>query len=131
VPSLAPALSSKTLSQEKKMLIGFAYEMREAYITYDLSQEEIDAHCEDTTVDSLEKAICHHGHTVQRIGDIKALVQKLAAGERWDLVFNICEGNYGVAREARVSLDCTLSRVYNAAACGLRRAIFGCTGVVT
>jgi D-alanine-D-alanine ligase len=30
------------------------------------------------------------------------LVSRLAAGDRWDLVFNICEGLRGIAREAQV-----------------------------
>jgi D-alanine-D-alanine ligase len=37
-----------------------------------------------------------------RIGHIRALTQRLAAGERWDAVFNICEGLTGYAREAQV-----------------------------
>ncbi|MGC4068100.1 MAG: hypothetical protein QM784_26325 [Polyangiaceae bacterium] len=42
------------------------------------------------------------GHEVLRIGHVKALVSRLAAGERWDLVFNICEGVRGMGREAQV-----------------------------
>jgi D-alanine-D-alanine ligase len=42
------------------------------------------------------------GHTVDRVGNARALVERLAAGDRWDLVFNICEGLRGTAREAQV-----------------------------
>ena len=42
------------------------------------------------------------GHQTQRIGNVKSLVQRLAAGERWDMVFNICEGMFGIGREAQV-----------------------------
>ncbi len=38
----------------------------------------------------------------RRIGNIWSLVRKLAAGERWDMVFNICEGMFGLGREAQV-----------------------------
>jgi D-alanine-D-alanine ligase len=37
-----------------------------------------------------------------RIGGIRPLAKALVAGERWDAVFNICEGLKGVAREAQV-----------------------------
>ena len=37
-----------------------------------------------------------------RIGGVQQLAERLAAGERWDAVFNICEGLKGVSREAQV-----------------------------
>ncbi len=37
-----------------------------------------------------------------RIGGIESLVGRLAAGERWDLVFNIAEGMHGLGREAQI-----------------------------
>ena len=37
-----------------------------------------------------------------RIGNVNRLVEKLAAGERWDAVFNFCEGLNGLSREAQV-----------------------------
>ncbi len=33
---------------------------------------------------------------------MKKLIEKLAGGERWDAVFNFCEGLKGVSREAQV-----------------------------
>ena len=33
---------------------------------------------------------------------MRELAARLVAGERWDAVFNICEGLKGVAREAQV-----------------------------
>jgi len=33
---------------------------------------------------------------------VKRLTEKLATGERWDAVFNFCEGLHGVSREAQV-----------------------------
>ena len=33
---------------------------------------------------------------------MQQLAARLAAGERWDLVFNICEGMHGIGREAQV-----------------------------
>jgi D-alanine-D-alanine ligase len=37
-----------------------------------------------------------------KIGGIKKLNEALVRGERWDAVFNFCEGMYGLAREAQV-----------------------------
>jgi D-alanine-D-alanine ligase len=42
------------------------------------------------------------GFTPVRIGNVKRLVARLAKGERFDAVFNFCEGLRGVAREAQV-----------------------------
>ncbi len=41
------------------------------------------------------------GYQVDRIGNVKRLIERLAAGERWDAVFNYCEGLKGLAREAQ------------------------------
>jgi D-alanine-D-alanine ligase len=38
------------------------------------------------------------GYQPARIGNARQLIQQLAAGERWDLVFNIAEGLFGIAR---------------------------------
>jgi D-alanine-D-alanine ligase len=42
------------------------------------------------------------GFDVDRIGHVKSLTRRLASGDRWDLVFNICEGLKGPGREAQV-----------------------------
>jgi D-alanine-D-alanine ligase len=80
-------------------------------LTYDLRQEYLDAGygLEETaefdkpdTIEGIETALQNLGHETRRIGNIKSLVGRLAAGERWDLVFNICEGMFGLGREAQV-----------------------------
>ncbi len=38
----------------------------------------------------------------ERIGHLGAILPRLSPGERWDIVFNITEGLYGIAREAQV-----------------------------
>ena len=48
------------------------------------------------------------GHRVVRIGRGRELARRLAAGERWDLVFNVAEGVRGRAREAQVPALCEL-----------------------
>jgi D-alanine-D-alanine ligase len=66
------------------------------------SLEETAEFDREETVDAIAGALIELEHTVVRIGHVKSLVQRLAAGERWDLVFNICEGLHGIAREAQV-----------------------------
>ena len=54
------------------------------------------------TIEALERALAALGHPTDRIGNVRALVGRLAAGDRWDLVFNIAEGRFGLGREAQV-----------------------------
>ena len=56
----------------------------------------------EETVRGLEDALGSLGHRVGRIGRGRELARRLVGGERWDLVFNICEGLKGYAREAQV-----------------------------
>ncbi len=56
----------------------------------------------EETVAALEKVLTSLGYEVERIGNIFELVEKLAAGTRWDMVFNITEGLYGDGRESVV-----------------------------
>src|SRR5262249_2457022 len=54
------------------------------------------------TIDSIERVLQCLGHDTQRIGSLPNLMDLLHAGTRWDLVFNIAEGMYGLSREAQV-----------------------------
>jgi D-alanine-D-alanine ligase len=54
------------------------------------------------TIEALAGALERLGLDVERIGTVRQLAQRLVAGERWDLVFNIAEGLKGVGREAQV-----------------------------
>lgn len=78
------------------------YDLRDDYLAQGFSDEEAGEFDVPETIAAIEAAIHHHGHRVERIGGIKKLVGALAAGRRWDLVFNICEGVSGIAREAQV-----------------------------
>ncbi|HVX80021.1 MAG TPA: D-alanine--D-alanine ligase [Hypericibacter adhaerens] len=84
------------------MRIGLTYDLRDDYLREGFSEEEAGEFDAPETIDAIEDAIRAHGHTVERIGGIRALVPALAAGLRWPLVFNICEGVSGIAREAQV-----------------------------
>ncbi len=84
------------------MKIGLTYDLRDAYLAEGYSEEATAEFDRADTIDSLENAIRAMGHETDRIGHIRQLVTRLAAGDRWDLVFNICEGLHGIAREAQV-----------------------------
>lgn len=84
------------------MTIGLTYDLRQDYLDAGYSEEQTAEFDRPDTVDAIEKALSAMGHATRRIGNIMSLVRKLAAGERWDMVFNICEGMFGMGREAQV-----------------------------
>jgi len=84
------------------MKIGMTYDLRADYLAAGFGEEETAEFDRPETIDSIENALQNLGHRTVRIGNIQSLVKRLAAGERWDLVFNIAEGLYGYGREAAV-----------------------------
>jgi D-alanine-D-alanine ligase len=54
------------------------------------------------TVDALDSALRKIGFETEQVGNCFQLVEALASGKRWDLVFNIAEGLYGDGRESVV-----------------------------
>ncbi len=84
------------------MRIGLTYDLRSEYLAAGYSEEETAEFDRADTIDSIEHALQSLGHETDRIGHARQLVQRLACGDRWDLVFNICEGLRGVARESQV-----------------------------
>lgn len=54
------------------------------------------------TVDALDNSLKIMGHETEQIGNAFQLIEALAAGKKWDLVFNIAEGLYGDGRESVV-----------------------------
>lgn len=82
--------------------VGLTYDLRSAYLAAGYSEEETAEFDRADTIDSLESALRTLGHETDRIGHAQQLVARLAAGDSWDLVFNICEGLRGSGREAQV-----------------------------
>ena len=106
----------RTIKTTAPLKIGITYDLRRDYLAQGYTEEETAEFDRADTIDALEEALAHHGHAVRRIGNIKALVECLAAGERWDLVFNIAEGLHGFGREAQIpalleayDIPCTFS----------------------
>src|SRR6266550_2201311 len=84
------------------MKVGLTYDLRSEYLAAGYSEEETAEFDRAETIDALEAALRELGHQTDRIGNARQLIQRLAAGDRWELVFNICEGLHGLAREAQV-----------------------------
>ncbi len=84
------------------LTIGLVYDLRDDYLAQGFSEEDVAEFDSAGTIAELEKAIQSLGYTVERIGSGLALAGQLAAGKRWDLVFNFAEGVYGRSREAQV-----------------------------
>jgi D-alanine-D-alanine ligase len=82
--------------------IGLTYDLRAEYLALGYGEEETAEFDQQGTIDALADAIESLGHSVDRIGSARSLVNRLAKGDRWELVFNIAEGLYGYGREAQV-----------------------------
>lgn len=84
------------------MLIGLTYNLKSYYLAKGFSPERVAEFDSEETIEALESALKNGGHEVVRIGSLEQLVQRLQMAERWDLVFNIAEGMYGIGREAQI-----------------------------
>jgi D-alanine-D-alanine ligase len=84
------------------MKIGLTYDLRSEYLAAGYGEEETAEFDRADTIDAIEGVLQELGHETDRIGHLKSLVQRLAAGDRWDFVFTIAEGLNGIGREAQV-----------------------------
>src|SRR5258706_15458995 len=84
------------------MRIGVTYDLRSDYLAMGYSEEETAEFDSEITIAALCGALGELGFVPDEIGNVKSLTQRLAAGDRWDGVFNFCEGLRGVSREAQV-----------------------------
>lgn len=84
------------------MKIGITYDLRSWYLAKGFSMEETAEFDKEETIDGIEKELRTLGHETERIGNVFQLVEQLAAGKRWDMVFNITECLYGDGRESVV-----------------------------
>jgi D-alanine-D-alanine ligase len=82
--------------------VGLTYDLRDAYLAEGYSELATAEFDRADTIDSIESALASQGYAVDRIGNVKQLAARLVRGDRWDIVFNICEGMHGIGREAQV-----------------------------
>jgi D-alanine-D-alanine ligase len=90
------------------MRIALVYDLRDEYRALGYSEEEVAEFDSVATIDTLAHALETLGCEAIRVGRGQALAARLAAGERFDLVFSIAEGLKGRSREAQVPALCEL-----------------------
>jgi D-alanine-D-alanine ligase len=123
------------------MKIGLTYDLRQEYLDAGYTEEETAEFDRPDTVEAIESALRRLGHQTDRIGHVRQLAARLTVGDRWDLVFNICEGLHGMAREAQVpalleayNIACTFSDPLRMALClhkGMTKTVVRAAGVAT
>lgn len=84
------------------MNIGFTYDLKDDYLAEGWSSEAAAEFDQPGTIIGISEALEQLGHTVDRIGNVRRLIECLASGKCWDLIFNIAEGCHGFGREAQV-----------------------------
>jgi D-alanine-D-alanine ligase len=92
----------------RSLRIALAYDLKSDYLAAGFSPEAVMEFDDDATVAALAGALTALGHRAERVGRGVELARRLAAGERWDLVFNFAEGVSGRSREAQVPALCEL-----------------------
>jgi D-alanine-D-alanine ligase len=84
------------------MKIALTYDLRSWYIDRGYSMDETAEFDKQETVDALENSLKQMGYETEPVGNAFQLIEALAHGSRWDIVFNITEGLYGDGRESVV-----------------------------
>lgn len=82
--------------------VGLTYDLRDAWLAAGYSEYDTAEFDRADTIDAIAGALLQLGYAVDRIGHLQDLAARLVSGDRWDLVFNICEGMHGWGREAQV-----------------------------
>lgn len=90
------------------LTIGLVYDCKEDYLAAGSLPEEVMEFDPQETIAGIAGGLSELGHQVECVGRGIELARRLAAGQRWDLVFNIAEGVYGRSREAQVPAVCEL-----------------------
>src|SRR5437762_5146784 len=87
---------------ERRIRIGVTFDLRADYLAMGYGEEETAEFDSEVTIEAICDALVAMGYAPIRIGNVRQLTDALAQGERWDAVFNFCEGLRGFAREAQV-----------------------------
>jgi len=82
--------------------IGLTYDLKDDYLALGFDDQAVAEFDSLATIDAIAGALESFGHSVDRIGHVRALAARLVAGERGGLVFNIAEGIAGFGRESQV-----------------------------
>jgi D-alanine-D-alanine ligase len=90
------------MKRPSRLRIGITYDLREVWLEAGYSELDTAEFDRRDTIDSIAAALEALHYDVDPIGNLQQLARRLVAGERWDMVFNICEGMHGWGREAQV-----------------------------
>ena len=90
------------MKRRGKLRVGVTYDLRDTWQAEGYSELDTAEFDRVDTIDSIVDTLWQLGYEPDRIGNLKQLAARLVSGERWDLVFNICEGMHGLGREAQV-----------------------------
>lgn len=83
--------------------VGFTYDAKADYQLKDTDPADKYAEFDsEATISEITAALESGGYKVDRIGHAKNLINRILKGDKWDIVFNICEGIYGRNRESQV-----------------------------
>jgi len=82
--------------------IGLTYDLKDDYLALGFDEHAVAEFDSMVTIDAIAGALESFGHSVERIGHVRALAARLVAGQRWELVFNVAEGVAGFGRESQV-----------------------------
>jgi D-alanine-D-alanine ligase len=93
------------------MRIGLTYDLRDHYRALGFSEEDVAEFDFGGTIEAIDNTLKDLGFETERIGTITELVPMLAQGKRWDIIFNIAEGVYGIGREAQVPAICDAYKI--------------------
>lgn len=96
------------MSGNRPLRIGLCYDLKSDYLAAGFAPHEVMEFDEEVTIAGIEGALRGLGHQVERVGRGTELARRLAAGERWELVFNFAEGVRGRSREAQVPAVCEM-----------------------
>lgn len=88
--------------KNRQLRVGVTYDLRDAWMAEGYSEVETAEFDRADTIDSIVDTLSELGYLPDPIGNLRELAARLVAGDRWDLVFNICEGMHGLGREAQV-----------------------------
>ena len=84
------------------LLVGLTYDLRSEYLARGYGEDDVAEFDSEETIAILEDTTRSLAYRTDRIGNVHALCERLAAGDRWDLVFNVAEGLSGRCRESQV-----------------------------
>jgi D-alanine-D-alanine ligase len=84
------------------MRLAFTYDLKSAWLARGLDAEAAAEFDSELTLEAIATHYEARGFAVERVGGAHELLARVAAGARWDLAFNICEGLHGGARESLV-----------------------------